>query len=112
MWPALDTSLKATDLLGGGLNYQIEHHLFPNMPRPSLRHAQPMIRAYCLSHGLPYMETSLIDSYRQALRHLHTVGRSDQPEGIVAAAEPADERLITSRAGRTRFGSEAADRAG
>jgi fatty acid desaturase len=63
------------DLLLGGLNYQIEHHLFPNMPRAALRRAQPIIRAYCLEHGLPYVETSLAESYRQALHHLHTVGR-------------------------------------
>jgi fatty acid desaturase len=67
---------RLTDLLLGGLNYQIEHHLFPNMPRPSLRRARPIVRAYCLEHGLSYAETSLLDSYRQALRHLHTVGRS------------------------------------
>jgi fatty acid desaturase len=74
-----------TDLLLGGLNYQIEHHLFPNMPRPSLRRAQPIIRAYCPEHDLPYVETSLIDSYRQALRHLDTVGRA-------AAAAPVPGR--------------------
>jgi fatty acid desaturase len=61
-----------TDLLLGGLNYQIEHHLFPHMPCPSLPRAQPVLRTYCLGHGLPYAETSLIDSYRQALAHLDT----------------------------------------
>jgi fatty acid desaturase len=68
------------DFLLGGLNYQIEHHLFPSMPRSSLRRAQPMIRAYCLQHGLPYVETGLFDSYRRALQYLHTVGRSGQEE--------------------------------
>jgi fatty acid desaturase len=63
------------DLTLGGLNYQIEHHLFPSMPRPSLRHAQPIVRAFCQQHGLTYTQTTLIDSYRQALRHLETVGR-------------------------------------
>ena len=33
---------RFVDFLLGGLNYQIEHHLFPNMPRPNLRHAQPL----------------------------------------------------------------------
>jgi fatty acid desaturase len=66
------------DFLLGGLNYQIEHHLFPSMPRASLRRARPIVRAYCLQHGLPYVETSLFDSYRQALCYLHTVGRSGQ----------------------------------
>ena len=63
-----------TDWVLGGLNYQIEHHLFPNMPRPHLRHAQPLVRAHCEAAGIPYAETSLPDSYRQALRHMHDVG--------------------------------------
>jgi fatty acid desaturase len=58
----------------GGLNYQIDHHLFPSMPRPNLRAAQPLIRAHCAASGLPYTETGLIESYRQGLRHLHEVG--------------------------------------
>jgi len=65
-----------TDLALGGLNYQIEHHLFPSMPRPNLRHAQELIRDFCQQHGLPYAQTSLIDSYAQALRYLHEVGRA------------------------------------
>ncbi|MEU8889825.1 acyl-CoA desaturase [Streptomyces sp. NPDC048442] len=63
-----------TDWFLGGLNYQIEHHLFPNMPRPHLRLAQPLVRAHCHEAGLPYAETGLIDSYRQALTHMHEVG--------------------------------------
>jgi fatty acid desaturase len=63
-----------TDLALGGLNYQIEHHLFPSMPRPSLRRAQPVIRDFCQQHGLPYREMSLIGSYAEALRYLHAVG--------------------------------------
>ncbi|MEV7422275.1 acyl-CoA desaturase [Streptomyces sp. NPDC091212] len=63
-----------TDWFLGGLNYQIEHHLFPSMPRPHLRLAQPLVRAHCRALGLPYTETGLIDSYRQALGHLHEVG--------------------------------------
>ena len=69
-----------TDWLLGGLNYQIEHHLFPNMPRPHLRLVQPVVREHCRSLGLPYAETGLLDSYRQGLRHLHTVGGAARPE--------------------------------
>jgi fatty acid desaturase len=65
---------RQVDFVLGGLNYQIEHHLFPNMPRPNLRHAQPLVRAFCRQHGLPYTEASLFGSYAEALRHLHTVG--------------------------------------
>jgi fatty acid desaturase len=63
-----------TDWFLGGLNYQIEHHLFPSMPRPHLRFAQPLVRAHCRALGIPYAETGLVDSYRQALRHMHEVG--------------------------------------
>jgi fatty acid desaturase len=63
----------------GGLNYQIEHHLFPNMPRPNLRRAQPLVRAFCAQHGLDYVEASLFGSYAQAIRHLHSVGATLRP---------------------------------
>lgn len=63
-----------TDFALGGLNYQIEHHLFPSMPRGSLRDAQPIVRAHCAALGLPYCEASLIGSYRAALAHLHAMG--------------------------------------
>ena len=61
----------------GGLNYQIEHHLFPTMPRFNLAHAQPFVRDFCAEHDLPYREERLVSSYRQALRSL-------QPEGGIA----------------------------
>jgi fatty acid desaturase len=70
---------RFVDFALGGLNYQIEHHLFPNMPRPSLRRAQGIIRAYCGQHGLTYHETGIIGSYGQVLRHLHAVGAPLRP---------------------------------
>jgi len=62
------------DVALGGLNHQIEHHLFPGMPSPNLPKAQPIVEQYCAEIGVPYEKTGLIDSYRQALRHLHEVG--------------------------------------
>lgn len=64
------------DFALGGLNYQIEHHLFPSMPRPNLRRSQPLIRAFCHQHDVSYCETNLLRSYAQALHHLHDVGRT------------------------------------
>ena len=64
-----------TDFVLGGLNYQIEHHLFPGMPRPNLRRAQPLVRQFCAERGVPYLESSLVSSYAQTLRHLHSVSR-------------------------------------
>lgn len=68
------------DFALGGLNYQIEHHLFPSMPRPSLRHAQEPVRAFCEQMGVAYRETGLVSSYAQVLRHLNAVGGSLRPE--------------------------------
>lgn len=62
------------DLLMGGLNRQTEHHLFPDMPRPSLNKAAPLVRQYCRSHGIPYTETGLISSYGTIVRYLNSVG--------------------------------------
>ena len=63
------------DVALGGLNYQIEHHLFPSMPRHNLRKARPVVKEFCAEHGIAYEETGLVDSYGQALRHLHGVTR-------------------------------------
>ena len=70
---------RFVDFLLGGLNYQIEHHLFPNMPRPNLRHAQPLIRGFCQQHQIDYNEASLLGSYAEAVRHLHAVGAPLRP---------------------------------
>jgi fatty acid desaturase len=63
-----------TDWLLGGLNYQVEHHLFPSMPRTALREAQPLVREHCARVGLPYVEEGALASYRHALGHLDAVG--------------------------------------
>ncbi len=58
----------------GGLNYQIEHHLFPNMPRPHLRKAGEIVREFCESRKIPYTEVSILTSYGIVIRHLNKVG--------------------------------------
>src|SRR6266581_816264 len=75
-----------TDFALGGLNYQIEHHLFPSMPRPNLRRAQALVAAFCADRGVPYARTSLLGSYGQALRHLDDVGRLTRPAAVVPVA--------------------------
>jgi fatty acid desaturase len=70
---------RAVDLLLGGLNYQVEHHLFPSMPRANLRLAQPLVERFCAERGVRYVETGLFDSYAQVLRHLSDVSRAPVP---------------------------------
>ena len=72
----------------GGLNYQIEHHLFPALPRTQLRAARPIIRAFCQEQGIAYHETSVVGSYREILGYLHAVGaplRERRPSGGLAS---------------------------
>ena len=67
------TSHPVWDFLFGGLNYQIEHHLFPSMPRNRLREAQRLIKIFCQEHTIPYYETSMLRSYQEILQYLHEI---------------------------------------
>ncbi len=62
------------ELAMGGLNYQIEHHLFPSMPRPNLKLVQPLVRDYCTEHGVSYSEVGLMQSYGIVVSYLNNVG--------------------------------------
>ena len=62
------------DAVMGGLNYQIEHHLFPSMPRPNLRRVQPLVRQHCATHDVPYTEVGLWASYGIVVDYLNNVG--------------------------------------
>lgn len=64
------------DLVYGGLNYQIEHHLFPSMPRNNLRSVRPIVRTYCLRQGVAYWETGLMESWLEILVHFGGVSRA------------------------------------
>ena len=67
---------RLTDFAMGGLNYQIEHHLFPSMPSPNLRRSQPLIKAFCQQRDVSYSQTGLATSFGLALRHLNGVSRT------------------------------------
>ncbi|WP_396655546.1 fatty acid desaturase family protein [Microbacterium sp.] len=69
---------RLLDVAMGGLNYQIEHHLFPSMPRPHLRQASRTIRAYCERLGVRYTETSLWASYGIVSRYINRVGLGER----------------------------------
>lgn len=76
----------------GGLNYQIEHHLFPSMPRPNLRRVQPLVRQACADHGISYTAQSLPAAYATVLRYLNKVGlKARDPFGCPLACHVAGE---------------------
>lgn len=51
-----------------GLNYQIEHHLFPNVNHCHLVDIQPIVKSLCEKHGIPYRHNS---GYKEALTSLY-----------------------------------------
>lgn len=61
-------------ILMGGLNYQVEHHLFPSMARPHLAKTREIVREYCATLDVPYTETSLWRSYAIVIEYLNRVG--------------------------------------
>ncbi len=68
------TSHPIVDFCYAGLNYQVEHHLFPSMPRKNLKEAQRIIKAFCEEHSIDYYETTVAQSYREILSFLHQIG--------------------------------------
>jgi fatty acid desaturase len=70
-WPHYYTSI--------GLNYQIEHHLFPTVNHCHLRDIQPIVKKLCVKHGISYQHTS---GYKEAIirvyEHIREMGREPQ----------------------------------
>jgi fatty acid desaturase len=79
----------AMDTFMGGLNYQIEHHLFPNMPRPHLKKAQEIAKEYCATHTILYTETTILQSYGIVIQYLNRVG-------LAAGGDPFDCPVATA----------------
>lgn len=66
-----------TDIAMGGLNYQIEHHVFPRMASVNLKQARPIVQAFCAERDIPYTETGLFESYGIIVDYLNRVGLSE-----------------------------------
>ncbi|KAK3434928.1 hypothetical protein EUGRSUZ_D02331 [Eucalyptus grandis] len=60
------------DWFHGGLQFQLEHHLFPRLPRCQLRGISPLARDLCKKHNLPYRSLSFWDANISTLRTLRT----------------------------------------
>jgi fatty acid desaturase len=78
-----------TTFMLGGLNYQIEHHLFPSMPRPNLRRVQGLVRDFCAATELGYSEESFVETFRQITRHMSDAGVASARRPAAAATAAA-----------------------
>jgi fatty acid desaturase len=81
-----------TDFWYGGLNYQIEHHLFPSMARNQLKAAQPVVRAFCQASAIPYHETTAWQSFAEILAYLHELGTPLRNASVPASGVGPEER--------------------
>ena len=61
------------DYLFRALGCQIEHHLFPAMPRCRLREAAPLVREFCRERGVGFRKTGIREAYLEVYRHLEAV---------------------------------------
>ncbi len=80
-----------TDFLYGGLNYQVEHHLFPSAPRNKLRQIHQITKEFCQERSIPFYETSLFRSYVELTQHLHEVSAVLRRQADVAVVQPLSD---------------------
>lgn len=65
---------RVVNFLMGGLQYQVEHHLFPRIARPHLPALQKLVREQCSQLNVPYTETTLMGAYATIISYLNQVG--------------------------------------
>lgn len=67
------TSNWFVDWFCGGLQYQVDHHLFPMIPRHNLAYVHTLVVSFCKEHDLTYHEASMWDGSIEVLQHLNEV---------------------------------------
>ncbi len=71
------------DMMMGGLNYQVEHHLFPSMARPQLKRARKLVIEFCKEKGIKYTEVSFPKGYASVISYLNSVGTSTRVDPFI-----------------------------
>lgn len=77
-----DVSLPVS-MLCGGLDKQIEHHLFPTLPPPRLREIAPEVQEVCERYGVEYKTDTWGRTLRKAFAHIGHLGRAGGLREIV-----------------------------
>ncbi len=88
------TGGRFTSFVFGGLNHQIEHHLFPSMPRPNLARARAVVKPFCAEKNITYTETTVMASYAIVVRYLNRVGLGQR--------DPFECPIVATHRPRTR----------
>ncbi|KAJ3115603.1 hypothetical protein HDU96_000360 [Phlyctochytrium bullatum] len=69
-------STPLVDWFTGGLNFQIEHHLFPALPRHQFHRVQPLVESLCKKHGIPYHRTSFWVGLSEVIARLSSISKA------------------------------------
>eukprot|EP00752_Nemacystus_decipiens_P011765 g10441.t1 len=67
------TSTPFVDWFCGGLQYQVDHHLFPQIPRHNLRKVHTLVESFCKKHDVHYHEATMWEGTKEVLSHLALV---------------------------------------
>lgn len=72
------------DMLHGWLNYQIEHHLWPDLPMSEYQRLQPQVKALCEKYGIPYVQESVWKRLKKTVDIM--VGKTSMPrQGAISS---------------------------
>lgn len=68
------------DYIYMGLNYQIEHHLFPNCPRNKLKYITPHLLDVCKKMKIEYTQVGVLETNKIILSELHQISKLPRPK--------------------------------
>lgn len=81
------------DFLHGWLNYQIEHHLWPDLPVSQYQRLQPQVKALCEKYGIPYVQESVWKRLKKTVDVM--VGKSSMPrQGAISANQRKPKTMV------------------
>lgn len=84
------TGTELVDYAQLWLNYQIEHHLFPDLPMLRYREIQPRVEALCAKYGIPYVQEGVFSRVRQMLSIAVGTSSMKRAERVGANVEVAE----------------------
>jgi linoleoyl-CoA desaturase len=94
-------------LMSGNLSYQIEHHIFPDLPSNRYKEVAPRVREICDRYGIDYSSGSLVRQYGQVVRK---IVRFAFPGGAKSSATEIDPARTSAHHPREAASADAQDR--
>eukprot|EP00536_Pseudo-nitzschia_multiseries_P005104 jgi/Psemu1/189846/e_gw1.93.75.1 len=93
-----DAGNDPVDFLHGFLNYQIEHHVWPDLSMLQYQRGAPKLKAICEKHGVPYTQENVLERLRKTVDIM--VGRTTMREFPTASYEPSSDRMTFATVGK------------